>query len=66
MSCMGQRRRGYLHASDASGWTRGPAIQPKLSQFLGKLLACCRPIEADVITKLLYVTLEIKLVLLEP
>ena len=42
------------------------AVQPKLAQFLGEFQAGSGPIASDVVTQLLHVAFDVKLVLLEP
>lgn len=49
----------------ASGWTAGSAA-PKLFKFFGEFLAGSRPVIADAFTELHNMTLEVKLILLEP
>lgn len=51
--------------SQAPGWAAGPAA-PELSKFFGKLLTGSRPVVADAFTELHNMTLEVKLILLEP
>lgn len=49
-----------------AGWALRPTRGPELLQLAAKLLAGTGPVGNDVITKILHVTLEIQLVLLEP
>lgn len=52
-------------SSQASSWAAGSAA-PELFKFFGKLLSGSRPIVADAFTELHNMTLEVKLILLEP
>lgn len=49
----------------ASSWTTWSAT-PELFKFFGEFLASSRPIVADTFTELHNMTLEVKLILLEP
>lgn len=44
----------------------GPARRPELLEFSAELLACACPVCNDVVAKILDVTLDIQLILLEP